>query len=36
MKIEIGNVKTIKIAEPTVAKISMHPPRSPSAKINLN
>ena len=33
MKIEMGNVKIIKIIEATVARISMQPPRFPSAEI---
>ena len=33
MKIDMGNVKIIKIIEPTVARTSIIPPRSPSAKI---
>ena len=32
MKIEMGNVRTIKIIEPTVASTSIKPPRSPSAE----
>lgn len=31
MKTEIGNVRIIKAMEPTVARISIKPPRCPSA-----